>query len=159
MINDQLFTANDALTFDDLLIEPGYSEILPSQTSIRARLAAGIYLNIPILSAAMDTVTEAKLAIALAREGGIGILHRNLSPEAQAKDVDTVKRSESGMILIPSLCHQMQPFSRPRTSWHVSTSAAFQLLMLKRTSWLAYSPIGTSGSPNPLTLPNQSATS
>ncbi len=101
MINDQLFNANDTLTFDDLLIEPGYSEILPSQTSIRARLAAGIYLNIPILSAAMDTVTEAKLAIAMAREGGIGILHRNLSPEAQAKEVDTVKRSESGMIFDP----------------------------------------------------------
>ncbi len=101
MINDSLFQTIDSLTFDDLLIEPGYSEMLPSQVDIRARLAQDIQLNIPILSAAMDTVTEARLAIALAREGGIGILHRNLSPEAQAREVEIVKRSESGMISDP----------------------------------------------------------
>ncbi len=97
-MNEDLFSANEALTFDDLLIEPGYSQVLPSQMDVKARLAGDIWLNIPILSAAMDTVTEARMAIALAREGGIGIIHRNLSPEAQAQEVETVKRSESGMI-------------------------------------------------------------
>ena len=97
-MNEEIFTPFESLTFDDLLIEPGYSEILPSQTEVRGRLAGDLWLNIPILSAAMDTVTEGRLAIALAREGGIGIIHRNLSPEAQAREVEVVKRSESGMI-------------------------------------------------------------
>lgn len=100
-MNDDLFAAAEALTFDDLLIEPGYSQTLPSEMDVRARLAADIWLNIPVLSAAMDTVTEARMAIALAREGGIGIIHRNLSPEAQAREVEIVKRSESGMISDP----------------------------------------------------------
>ena len=101
MMNEQLFEGLDALTFDDVLVEPGYSEILPSETDISAFLVPSIRLNVPLLSAAMDTVTEARLAIALAREGGIGIIHRNLSPDAQAKEVETVKRSESGMISDP----------------------------------------------------------
>jgi IMP dehydrogenase len=100
-MNEALFNANQALTFDDLLIVPGYSETLPSETDVRARLTRTIQLNIPLLSAAMDTVTEGRLAIALAREGGIGIVHRNLSPEAQASEVDMVKRSEAGMITNP----------------------------------------------------------
>ena len=100
-MNDDLFSAAESLTFDDLLIVPGYSTTLPSEMDVRARLAGDIWLNIPILSAAMDTVTEARMAIALAREGGIGIIHRNLSPEAQAKEVEIVKRSESGMISDP----------------------------------------------------------
>jgi len=100
-MNEEIFQTSDSLTFDDLLIVPGYSEMLPSDVDIHARLTRTIQLNIPLLSAAMDTVTEARLAIGLAREGGIGIIHRNLSPEAQAKEVDTVKRSESGMISDP----------------------------------------------------------
>jgi IMP dehydrogenase len=100
-MNEELFQSQEALTFDDLLIVPGYTTVLPDQTDIRARLASGITLNIPILSAAMDTVTEARMAIALAREGGIGIIHRNLSPEAQAAFAEQVKRSESGMITDP----------------------------------------------------------
>jgi len=100
-MNEDIFTTNESLTFDDLLIVPGYSEILPSEVDIRARLTATIQLNIPVVSAAMDTVSEARLAIALAREGGIGIIHRNMAPEAQAKQVDMVKRSESGMITDP----------------------------------------------------------
>ena len=100
-MNDELFSAFESLTFDDLLVVPGYSELLPSQMDVRARLAGDIWLNVPILSAAMDTVTEARMAIALAREGGIGIIHRNLSPEAQAREVEIVKRSESGMISDP----------------------------------------------------------
>ena len=100
-MNQDLFAANESLTFDDLLVVPGYSEKLPSQMDVRARLAGDIWLNVPILSAAMDTVTEARMAIGLAREGGIGIIHRNLSPEAQAREVEIVKRSESGMISDP----------------------------------------------------------
>jgi IMP dehydrogenase len=100
-MNEELFQSHEALTFDDLLIIPGYTSVLPDQTDVRARLTRDITLNIPILSAAMDTVTEARMAIALAREGGIGIIHRNLSPEAQAAFVEQVKRSESGMISDP----------------------------------------------------------
>jgi IMP dehydrogenase len=100
-MNEELFQSGEALTFDDLLVVPGYTEVLPDQTDIRAQLTRDITLNIPILSAAMDTVTEARLAIARAREGGIGIIHRNLSVEAQAMQVEQVKRSESGMISDP----------------------------------------------------------
>src|SRR4029077_1581252 len=100
-MNDELFTRFEALTFDDVLIVPGYTEVLPDQTDVKARLTREITLNIPLLSAAMDTVTEARLAIALAREGGLGIIHRNLSAEAQADEVEKVKRSESGMIVDP----------------------------------------------------------
>ena len=90
-----------ALTFDDVLLVPAYSKVLPGQVKLTTRLAGDISLNIPILSAAMDTVTEANLAIAIAREGGIGIIHKNMSIERQAEEVDKVKRSESGMIVDP----------------------------------------------------------
>ena len=100
-INQDIFQSVEALTFDDVLVIPGYSEILPAETDLTAFLTRDIQLNIPILSAAMDTVSEARLAIALAREGGIGILHRNMSPELQATEVDKVKRSQSGMIADP----------------------------------------------------------
>jgi IMP dehydrogenase len=100
-MNEELFGKYEALTFDDVLIVPGYAEILPDQTDVAAQLTESIQLNIPIVSAAMDTVTEARLAIALAREGGIGIIHRNQAPQAQAAEVDKVKRSQSGMIVEP----------------------------------------------------------
>ncbi len=90
-----------ALTFDDVLLVPRRSAVLPKDVNIQTRLTDSLKLNIPIISAAMDTVTEAKLSIALARQGGIGIIHRNLSPEQQAAEVDKVKRSESGMIVDP----------------------------------------------------------
>jgi IMP dehydrogenase len=90
-----------ALTFDDISIVPGFSEVHPNQTDLRTRVCRGIYVNIPVLSAAMDTVTESRLAIALAQEGGIGIIHKNLPVEAQAEEVDRVKRSEAGMIVDP----------------------------------------------------------
>ena len=91
----------EGLTFDDVLLVPAESHVLPNDVSTRARLTPSIDLAIPIVSAAMDTVTEARLAIALAREGGIGIVHRNLSIEAQVAEIDKVKRSESGMIVEP----------------------------------------------------------
>jgi IMP dehydrogenase len=100
-MNEKLFDGDVALTFDDVLVVPGYTEVLPDQTDVRARLTKNIALNIPIVSAAMDTVTEARLAIALAREGGMGIIHRNLSITDQAAQVEQVKRSESGMIVDP----------------------------------------------------------
>jgi IMP dehydrogenase len=90
-----------ALTFDDVLLVPGRSEVLPAEVDLGVILAPSIRLSIPVLSAAMDTVTEARLAIALAREGGLGVLHRNLPPDLQAEEVDKVKRSESGMIVDP----------------------------------------------------------
>src|ERR671925_2140145 len=91
----------EGLTFDDVLLVPAESQVLPNDVSTATQLTRRIRLEIPIVSAAMDTVTEARLAIALAREGGIGILHRNLSIEAQVAEVDKVKRSESGMIVEP----------------------------------------------------------
>jgi len=90
-----------ALTFDDVLLVPLHSEVLPSEVDTTSRLTRNIRVNIPIVSAAMDTVTEARLAIALAREGGIGVIHKNMSIEQQALEVDRVKRSESGMISNP----------------------------------------------------------
>ena len=93
--------AKEGLTFDDVLLVPAESRVLPNDVSTRTRLTRSIELSIPVVSAAMDTVTEARLAIALAREGGIGILHRNLSIEEQVAEVDKVKRSESGMIVEP----------------------------------------------------------
>jgi IMP dehydrogenase len=97
--NSRIF--GKGLTFDDVLLMPAYSEILPSEVKIHSQLTKNIQLHVPILSSAMDTVTEAQLAIALAREGGIGILHKNMSIERQAEQVRKVKRSESGMIVDP----------------------------------------------------------
>jgi IMP dehydrogenase len=91
----------EAITFDDVLLIPSYSEIMPRNTDLCSHLTRGIVLNMPIVGAAMDTVTEANMAIALAREGGIGIIHKNMSAERQADEVDMVKRSESGMIRNP----------------------------------------------------------
>lgn len=94
-------TGAEALTFDDVLLQPGHSEVMPGQTDVRTRIAGDIDLNIPILSAAMDTVTESRLAIAMAQAGGIGVIHRNLSPIEQAEEVRQVKKFESGMVVNP----------------------------------------------------------
>src|SRR5436309_4672144 len=90
-----------ALTFDDVLLRPGLSEVLPSEVDIRSRITHEIPLNIPIIASAMDTVTEAQMAIAMAQFGGIGVIHRNLEPEVQAEQVRRVKRFESGMVVNP----------------------------------------------------------
>ncbi len=93
-----------ALTFDDVLLLPAHSAILPSEADTRARLTRRLSIAIPLLSSAMDTVTEARMAVAMARQGGVGVLHRNLSVEDQAQQVDMVKRSEAGMITNPVTC-------------------------------------------------------
>ncbi|MBX5200505.1 IMP dehydrogenase [Rhizobium sp. NZLR1] len=94
-------TGADALTFDDVLLQPGHSEVMPGQTNISTRIAWDFDLNIPILSSAMDTVTESRLAIAMAQAGGLGVIHRNLTPIEQAEEVRQVKKFESGMVVNP----------------------------------------------------------
>ena len=89
----------EALTFDDVLIQPALSQVMPSDTDLRTRITREIALNIPILASAMDTVTEARMAIAMAQAGGLGVIHRNLEPEEQARQVRDVKRFESGMVV------------------------------------------------------------
>ncbi len=91
----------EALTFDDVLIKPGLSEVLPSEADIRSRVTRSILLNIPIIASAMDTVTEVRMAIAMAQAGGIGVIHRNLEPDEQAAQVRQVKKFESGMVVNP----------------------------------------------------------
>ncbi|MCQ2135891.1 MAG: IMP dehydrogenase [Bacteroidales bacterium] len=100
--------AMEGLTFDDVLLIPAYSEVLPREVSLKCRFSKNINLNIPIVSAAMDTVTEAPMAIALAREGGIGVIHKNMSIEDQAREVRRVKRAENGMIDNPVTIHKDQ---------------------------------------------------
>jgi IMP dehydrogenase len=122
-MNEELFDRFDSLTFDDVLIVPGYTEVLPNETDVCVQLTPQIRLNIPVLAAAMDTVTEARLAIALAREGGLGIIHRNMSPEAQAAEVEKVKRSQSGMIVEPISLLPDAPLGRAEeimSTYHIS---------------------------------------
>ena len=101
-------TLRQCLTFDDVLLVPSYSDIVPSEVDVKSRLTRSINLNMPIVSAAMDTVTESRCAIAMARNGGIGIIHKNLSVSAQAQEVDRVKRAESGIITDPVTVGPMQ---------------------------------------------------
>ena len=101
----------EGLTFDDVLLVPAHSLILPRDTNLSTRISRNIPLNIPLVSAAMDTVTEARTAICMAREGGLGIIHKNLSIEAQAYEVDKVKKSESGMIVDPITMRPTQKIS------------------------------------------------
>ena len=122
-MNEELFDRFESLTFDDVLIVPGYTEVLPNETDVRVQLTPQICLNIPILSAAMDTVTEARLAIALAREGGMGIIHRNMPPDVQAGEVEKVKRSQSGMIVEPISLQPDAPLSKAEeimSTYHIS---------------------------------------
>ena len=95
----------EALTFDDVLLQPGLSDVMPSQVDIRSHITRDIVLNIPIVASAMDTVTEARMAIAMAQAGGIGVLHRNMDPDVQAAQVRQVKKFESGMVVNPLTIH------------------------------------------------------
>ncbi|RMF57063.1 MAG: IMP dehydrogenase [Calditrichaeota bacterium] len=113
----------EGLTFDDVLLVPARSEVLPRDVNLNTRLTVNIALNIPIISAAMDTVTEYQMAIALAREGGIGIIHKNLTPEEQAQQIDRVKRSESGMIVDPitlTAQHSLKDALKMMEAYHIS---------------------------------------
>jgi len=101
----------EALTFDDVLLVPAFSEVVPNQVDTQTQLTRNITLNTPLISAAMDTVTESRLAIAMAQQGGIGVVHRNLTIEQQAGEIDKVKRSESGMIVDPVTITPEQPIS------------------------------------------------
>src|SRR6266536_2139603 len=93
--------AYQGITFDDVLLEPGYTDVVPREVDVRTQLTTKIRLNIPVLSSPMDTVTESELAIALAQEGGLGIIHKNMTIQEQTREVDKVKRSENGIITDP----------------------------------------------------------
>src|ERR1017187_6952376 len=113
----------EALTFDDVLLVPRHSRVLPSQVDISSRLTRKIRLNVPLLSAAKDTVTESRLAIAMAQQGGIGVIHKNLSIDEHANEVDRVKRSESGMIVNPitlSPHHKISEALELMNKFHIS---------------------------------------
>jgi len=100
-VQGRLQGIHEAYTFDDVLLKPGLSDILPSEADIRSRVTRAIPLNIPIIASAMDTVTEARMAIAMAQAGGVGVIHRNFDPEGQAAQVRQVKKYESGMVVNP----------------------------------------------------------
>ncbi len=121
--NDELFDRFEALTFDDVVVVPGYTEVLPADVSTATTFAAGITLAIPILSAAMDSVTEARMAINMARQGGLGVIHRNLTIEDQAAEVERVKRSQSGMITAPVTLSPIATLADAEdvmSRWHIS---------------------------------------
>ncbi len=123
MVRNGNGTIPEALTFDDVLLVPVYSEILPAHTDTRARLARAIGLNIPLIAAAMDTVTESAMAIAMAQAGGLGVIHKNLSPERQAAEVRRVKKYESGMVVDPLTIAPDQTLAEARAlmaSAHIS---------------------------------------
>ena len=111
IINDRptlVHRIEEALAFDDVLVVPAYSQVLPNATSTRTRLTRAIWLNIPLISAAMDTVTESAMAIAMAQLGGLGVIHKNMTPEQQAAQVRQVKKYESGMVVNPLTVHPDQ---------------------------------------------------
>ena len=118
----------DGITFDDVLLVPQYSEVTPNMVDLSTNLTKKIRLNVPIMSAGMDTVTEHRMAIAMARQGGIGIIHKNMSIEAQAEEVDKVKRSENGVITDPfylSPEHTLGDANDRMSLWLSSVSPVF----------------------------------
>ena len=115
--------AKEGLTFDDVLLVPAASEVLPRDVSIQTKLTKNLKLNIPVLSAGMDKVTEAEMAIAMARQGGLGIIHKNMSIEEQAELIDRVKRSESGVITNPFF---LMPDNQVFDAEHLMTCYLFQ---------------------------------
>ena len=113
----------EGITFDDVLLVPGYSEVIPNEVKLHTNLTNKIKLNIPLMSASMDTVTEHRMAIAMARQGGIGIIHKNMSIEEQAEEVDKVKRSEYGVITDPfylSPDHTLRQAEELMAKFHIS---------------------------------------
>jgi IMP dehydrogenase len=133
-----------ALTFDDVLLVPAFSQVLPKDTSLATRFSRNIRLNLPLVSAAMDTVTEARLAIAIAQEGGIGIVHKNLTPRSRPPRWPRVKRYESGVLRDPVVItpdHTVRQVMACRSSW---ASPAFRCATAAR--WWASSPAATCAS-------------
>lgn len=134
----------DGITFDDVLLVPSYSEIIPNQVDLSTHLTKKIKLNIPLMSAGMDTVTEHRMAIAMARQGGIGIIHKNMSIEEQAEEVDKVKRSENGVITDP---FYLSPEHTLKDADELMANSAFPVCRSQREeSWLASSRTATSSS-------------
>ena len=117
----------EGITFDDVLLIPGYSNVIANQVDVSTYLTKSIRLNIPMMSAGMDTVTEHRMAIAMARQGGIGIIHKNMSIEEQADEVDKVKRSENGVITDPFHYHLSIHLRMPMNLWLSSGYRAFPL--------------------------------
>src|ERR1700749_526603 len=111
MALSEIFEIGEGLAFDDVLLRPGHSVVLPGQVELGTRLTRSIRLNLPIVSAAMDTVTEGRLAIAMAQAGGLGVIHRNLTPEEQAEEVRKVKRYESGIVVDPITIYPDAPLA------------------------------------------------
>lgn len=130
MINEEKFV-KEALTFDDVLLIPGKSDVEPKDVNISTHLTKKIKLNTPLMTAAMDTVTESEMAIAIAREGGIGIIHKNMSIEAQADMVDRVKRSENGVITNPFYLSPKRQLQKLMNLWVSSRSQVFQFVKME----------------------------
>ena len=129
----------EALTFDDVLLKPGLSDTLPSEADIRSRITRTIALNVPIIASAMDTVTEAQMAIAMAQGGGLGVVHRNMDPEEQAAQVRQVKKFESGMVVNPVTIHP-----------EATLAEALALMKDNRISGIPVVERGTNGAPGKL---------
>ena len=127
---------SEGLTFDDVLLQPARSGVLPAQTDTRTCVTRHIAINIPVVSSAMDTVTESHLAIGLAQQGGIGIIHRNMTPDRQAEEVDRVKRSESGMIVDPVTIEPERKISDALEVMKRYRISAFRLL--RTASWWVF---------------------
>ena len=130
-----------ALTFDDVLLVPAYSAVLPKDTVLKTRLTRNISLNIPLLSAAMDTVTEARLAIALAQEGGIGFIHKNMSIERQAEEVRRVKKHESGVVTDPQTVLPTTTLREVKELTERNGFAGYPVVT--ETNWWVLSPVVT----------------
>ena len=144
----------EGLTFDDVLLEPGPSEVMPTQVDTATRLTREIDLNIPLVWAAMDTVTESRLAIAMAQAGGLGVLHRNLTVEEQADQVREVKRYESGMVINPLTIHPETTLGEiAPDQGGARASPAFRWSRRRTAGWSASSPTATCASSAPKRSP------
>jgi IMP dehydrogenase len=128
----------EGLTFDDVLLEPGPSAVTPAETDVSTQLTRDIRLNIPLLSSAMDTVTEGRLAIAMAQAGGLGVIHRQPVPDEQAEQVRAVKRYESGMVIDPVTIHPDTTWARSVRLTEKRRISGFPVVGGARASWSAY---------------------
>ena len=147
------FPVPEALTFDDVLLLPAKSDVVPAMADTSTRLTRNIQLQIPLISAAMDTVTESRMAIAMAQQGGLGIVHRNLTIEQQASEVDKVKRSESGMIVDPITMSAGRQDLR-RAGGHAALPHLRACRSPRTRSWSASSPTAICASKPAPTFPS-----